>query len=456
MNDSLKKELVAIVGEANAIEDPNLSMPYGADATKLYYPPDLVLFPQNAQEMSQILILANRFRFPVVPRGAGTGMSGGAVPIGGGVVLSLERMDKILELDAKDGVCVVEPGVKTLQLQVKARELNMFYPPDPASSKECTIGGNLAECAGGLRAIKYGVTREYVLGLEAVLPTGDVITTGARTHKGVVGYDLTRLLVGSEGTLGILTKAILKLLPLPEAKATLLAAFEGVDKAMEYLFDVLGSGILPSAAEFMDRLSYWCVSDELNLLIPYDKPVLLIFEVDGRKFQVKKDLEILLGIAKRYGIVIAHAFDDEAEDIWNVRRELSPSMYKLKPNKLSEDIVVPRTKIVQMLSTIEQISENLDLPIPVFGHIGDGNLHVNIMYDANQEEEKQKIPLAVEGIFKEVIKLKGTISGEHGVGITKMPYLSMELSPKHIEVMKGIKKVFDPNNILNPHKIFPS
>jgi len=184
--------------------------------------------------------------------------------------------------------------------------------------------------------------------------------------------------------------------------------------------------------------------------------VLLIFEVDGRKFQVKKDLEILLGIAKRYGIVIAHAFDDEAEDIWNVRRELSPSMYKLKPNKLSEDIVVPRTKIVQMLSTIEQISENLDLPIPVFGHIGDGNLHVNIMYDANQEEEKQKIPLAVEGIFKEVIKLKGTISGEHGVGITKMPYLSMELSPKHIEVMKGIKKVFDPNNILNPHKIFPS
>jgi len=454
MNDSLRRELVNIVGKENAIEDPKMYAPYGSDATKIYHPPDLVLFPKTAQEISQILLLANRHKFFVVPRGAGTGMSGGAVPIKGGVVLSLERMDNILELDPKDGLCVVEPGVKTLELQIRAKNMGMFYPPDPASKKECTIGGNLAECAGGLRAIKYGVTREYVLGLEAVLPTGDIIVAGARTHKGVVGYDLARLLVGSEGTLGIFTRAILKLIPLPEVNATLLVAFEGVHNAVECLFSVLQNGILPSAAEFMDQLSYECISDKLNLFIPYEKPVLLIFEVDGRELQVKKDLEILVEITKRYGNVIAHGYNDEAEDIWSVRRELSPSMYKLRPNKLSEDIVVPRTKIVQMISTIEDISKNFDLPIPVFGHIGDGNLHVNIMYNGNQENEKQKVLLIVEEIFKEVIRLNGTISGEHGVGITKMPYLTMELQTKHIEIMKGIKRVFDPNNILNPHKIF--
>jgi glycolate oxidase len=456
MDDSTIKELLEIVGPQNAITEPAWMFPYGEDATKIWHRPDLVLFPHSALEVSKVLELANKRLFSVIPRGAGTGMSGGAVPVGGGVVLVLTRMDRILEISPQDGLCTVEPGVRTLELQTRAKELGLFYPPDPASAKDSSIGGNIAECAGGLRAIKYGVTREYVLGLEVVLPTGEVVQTGGRTLKGVVGYDLTRLMIGSEGTLGIITKAILKLIPHPQTKATLLATFQDVDMALACLLSVLNTGILPSAAEFMDTTSYLCIKEDLNYQIPYKEPVFLIFEVDGRELQVKEDMKFIEGLANQYGTVLEQCTEGEGEKIWAARRNLSPSMYKLRPNKTSQDIVIPRSKVTIVMKKIHDLSKEFHIPIPVFGHLGDGNLHVNFMYDAALPEDVERVQKAVRILLKTVLELGGSISGEHGIGIVKSDYLEMELGPGLVNVMKKIKKSLDPNNILNPGKVFPT
>ncbi len=453
LKPSVLKELKKIVGPENLFTSAEELLVYSYDATQQEALPSAVVRPASADEISRLLRLANRERFPVVPRGAGTGMSGGSVPVQAGVVLSLERMNRILEIDEEDLVAVVEPGVVTGDLQREVESRGLFYPPDPASHRFCSIGGNVAECAGGLRAVKYGVTRDYVLGLEVVLPTGEIVRTGARTFKSVAGYDLTRLMVGSEGTLGVATRITLKLLPLPESVRTLSAYFLSVDAAARAASALIAGRIMPRALELLDQAALRAVEQYLKEDLSGGAAALLVIEVDGpaeaTAREIKRAEEIMrTGGASR--VVVAETEADR-ERIWKARRSISAALYTLKPRKLNEDIVVPRSRIPDIVKAVREIADRYGLLIVNFGHAGDGNIHTNVMFD---DADRDKALAAVQDIFRETLRLNGSITGEHGVGISKAPYLPLELGPDAIAAMKRIKQALDPNNILNPGKIF--
>ncbi|MGD8371539.1 MAG: FAD-linked oxidase C-terminal domain-containing protein [Syntrophobacterales bacterium] len=450
------RELSKIVGRRHCRTDPEDLICYGYDATDLRYNPEAVVFPADVQEIVGIVRLANEIPFYLIPRGAGSGMSGGSLPVRGGVVLGLSRMNRILSIDPENMVAVVEPGVVTGHLQDKLAEQGLFYPPDPASLAFCTIGGNVAECAGGARALKYGVTKDYVIGLEAVLASGELVKTGVQTAKGVVGYDLTKLLVGSEGTLAIITKVVLKLLPQPESRRTLMAVFNRLSEAVETVTKIIKAGLLPSALEFMDQRSIQCVEEYLQIGLPRDAGALLLIEVDGVREGVVRHAEeirtLCLGQGARQVDVAAN--EEEAETLWQARRAVSPALFKLNPHKVSEDIAVPRSRIPDIVAKLEEIGERFRLIILCFGHAGDGNVHVNIMLNRNDADEVARTEQAVNEIFQATLALGGTLSGEHGIGITKIPYLGMEIDKLGLEAMRRIKKAFDPRGILNPGKIF--
>ncbi len=458
MKKEIYKALEKIVGPEHITDRDTDRQSYAYDATQIQARPEGVVFPRTTEEIAAIVRLANTCQFPLVPRGAGSGMSGGSVPIQGGVVLVLLRMNRIISIDAGNLLAVAEPGVITRDLQQAVEAQGLFYPPDPSSSHFSTLGGNLAECAGGGRAVKYGVTRDYVLGLEVVLPTGEIIQTGVRTAKGVVGYDLTRLLVGSEGTLGIITRMVLKLIPLPEARQTILAFFDRMDLAARSVVEIFQSRILPSILEFMDHPSITCVEEYLNLGLPSEARAMLLIEVDGDREAVARQGEAIQHIFRQLGAkeVKKAATPREAEELWKARRAISPALFRLKPNKINEDIVVPRDKIPKAIQRFEDISRRLELLIVSFGHAGDGNIHVNVMFDGKKPEEKKRAQEAVAEIFRVVLDLGGTLSGEHGIGLTKAPFLSLELDQVSLKLMQKIKDLFDPNHILNPGKIFPS
>ena len=456
LDKNLIPQIEKIVGKENVLASKEDLICYGYDATNLEVMPDLVVFPGTVSEISRLLKLANEHRFPVVPRGMGTGFSGGSVPALGGVVLVMTRLNRMIEIDAENLIAVVEPGVITGDFQKEVEKLGLFYPPDPASQLYCTLGGNVAECAGGPRAVKYGVTKDYVLGLEVVLPTGEIINTGVRTMKGVVGYDLTKMFVGSEGTLGVITRIILRLIPMPEDRKTLMVVFRTVEDAATAVSRIISSKIVPSTLEFMDNASICCVEDYLNIGLPKDAGALLLIEVDGDREILPKYIERIDRITSelnRYEIKIAQNAQ-EAELLYKARKALSPASYRLNPTKLAEDITVPRNQIATFIREARKIAGEKNLKIINFGHAGDGNIHTSIMIDDKNEDEKKKADIAIEEIFRLTLRLGGTLSGEHGVGITKAPYIHLELSPEAIEVMKKIKKVLDPNNILNPGKIF--
>ncbi len=456
LDKGLIRKIRAICGEEHTLSSKEDLICYGYDATNLEGSAELVVFPGTAQEISEILQLANQHHFPVVPRGMGTGFTGGSVPVQGGVVLVLTRLNRIIEIDSKNLIAVVEPGVITADFQKQVEGLGFFYPPDPASQLYCTIGGNVAECAGGPRAVKYGVTKDYVLGLEVVLPTGEIIRTGVRTMKGVVGYDLTKLLVGSEGTLGIITKIILRIVPLPEARQTLMVIFRKVEEAALAVSKIISSKVVPSTLEFMDNASIQCVDDYLHLGLPRDAGALLLVEVDGDREILPKHIEKIDQITRemdRYDFKVAKN-ETEAEALWKARKSLSPASYRLNPTKIAEDITVPRDQIATFIKEARKIAEENHLKIINFGHAGDGNIHTSLMIDDKNEDEQRRAETAIKEIFKLTIQLGGTLSGEHGVGLTKAPYIDLELNPVAIEVMKKIKKVLDPNQILNPGKIF--
>ncbi|UCE81967.1 MAG: FAD-binding protein [Deltaproteobacteria bacterium] len=450
------RQLSRIVGRRHCRTDPEDLICYGYDATDLRYNPEAVVFPADVQEIVAIVRLANEIPFYLIPRGAGSGMSGGSLPVRGGVVLGLSRMNRILSIDPENMVAVVEPGVVTGHLQEELAEQGLFYPPDPASLAFCTIGGNVAECAGGARALKYGVTKDYVIGLEAVLASGELVKTGVQTAKGVVGYDLTKLLVGSEGTLAIITKVVLKLLPQPESRRMLMAVFNRLNEAVEAVTKIIGAGLLPSALEFMDQRSIQCVEDYLQIGLPRDAGALLLIEVDGVREGVVRHAEeirtLCLGQGARQVEVAAN--EEEAETLWQARRAVSPALFKLNPHKVSEDIAVPRSRIPDIVAKLEEIGQRFRLIILCFGHAGDGNVHVNIMIDRNDADEVARTEQAVNEIFQATLALGGTLSGEHGIGITKIPYLGMEIDKLGLEAMRRIKKAFDPRGILNPGKIF--
>jgi glycolate oxidase len=450
------KILREIVGADNVSTDKADLICHSYDATQQKHLPDVVVYPVTAAEISLILKMANTEKVPVFPRGAGSGFTGGSLPTKGGIVLVTSRMDKILRIDEENLVAEVEPGVVTEQFQLAVEKVGLFYPPDPASLKFSTLGGNVAECAGGPRCVKYGVTKDYILGLEIVTPQGDVIRTGGQTMKGVVGYDLTKLMVGSEGTLGVITRIIIKLLPLPEAKKTMLVLFDSIDGAAQGVSAIIRGKIIPTTLEFMDATTIDCVRQATGLQIPEAARAILIIEVDGDRDLIERQAKRILDIVAPMGVVETRVAQTpaESEDIWRVRRQVSPSLRKVNPDKFNEDICVPRSRVPEMIRAIEAIASKYEIPIVNFGHAGDGNIHVNVMIDSSVPGEQEKAEKAIEEIFAETLKLDGTMSGEHGVGITKAPYIPMELDPAAVAYMKTIKRALDPNNILNPGKIF--
>jgi glycolate oxidase len=458
MQEAIIKEIAAITGPEHVLSAAEDRWCYAFDATDLAYLPDLVVFPGSAAEVSRILILANEHRFPVTPRGAGSGRSGGSVPIEGGVVLVLTRLNRILEINTRDLVAVVEPGVILGKFKAAVEEQGLYYPPDPASADFCTIGGNVAECAGGPVAVQYGVTRDYVLGLEVVLPTGEIIDTGTRTMKGVVGYDLTRLFLGSEGTLGVITRIILRLVAKPKARQTLAAAFGTLKAAAGAVSLILASGLAPTALEFMDHVTLRCVREMLPFAVPPQAAALLLMAVDGHPQDVEERAGAMARFCQEQGAdpVLRARTPEEAEQLWQARKVISPALKKVKPQKVSEDVVVPLSTIPDLITGLEELSRRRGLIIPCYGHAGDGNIHVNVLYDRGLPGELEAVGPTVEEIFVSVRRLRGTLSGEHGVGLTKAPYLGMELSPAAINLQKRLKQAFDPNNIMNPGKIFPA
>lgn len=450
-------ELQAIVGSQNIATEKQDLICYGYDATQMEFLPDAVVHPANAEETAAVLRLANLRRFPVFPRGAGSGFTGGALPKAGGVVLVTTRMNRILRIDTENLIAEVEPGLVTEEFQKAVEKLGLFYPPDPASLKFSTLGGNVAENAGGPRCVKYGVTKDFVMGLEVVLPTGEIIRTGTETYKAVVGYDLTRLLCGSEGTLGVITKIIFKLLPLPEAKKTMLTIFDSIDGAAKAVSTIIGNKIIPTTLEFMDYATLQCVEKRFSLGIPPEGRAVLLIEVDGDKELIEKQAARIHDLIKPLGLVQFRAAQDNAESeaLWKVRRLVSPSLRDVNPDKFNEDIVVPRSKVPVVIREIEKIQQKYDIPIVNFGHAGDGNIHVNVMINKEIPGQEETAHKALKDIFQAALDLNGTMSGEHGVGLAKQPFIEMELNPVQIRTMQAIKLALDPNNILNPGKIFP-
>jgi len=428
---------------------------YSFDASSLEGLPSAVVKPINTEEVGRVTAFAFEYKIPLIPRGAGTGMTGASVPLRDSIILSLEGMNRILDVDEKNLVVVVEPGVINAHLQRKLESMGLFYPPDPASMEFCTLGGNVAENAGGPRALKYGVTRDYVLGLEIVLPDGKVLTTGVKTHKGVVGYDLTRLIIGSEGTLAVITKIFLKVLPLPQEVITLLCIFSSIDSAVMAVPRITSSKIIPRTLEFMDHEALKAVEDYKPIGLPDSAEALLLIEVDGLAQSVSVEAERIAGICTSLGAEVRVAEDTySSQRLWEARRAVSPALYRTSPSKINEDIVVPRSRIPEMISALKDIGNKYRIKIVNFGHAGDGNIHVNIMTDKNNPDEYQRAKDSVRDIFEATLRLGGTISGEHGIGLTKARYVGMELSPVSIGIMKAIKKVFDPRGIMNPWKIF--
>jgi glycolate oxidase len=454
---SLVRKIADIVGWQHILTSPEERWCYAFDATDRARMPDAVVFPGSAAEVAEIVLLANELRFPVVPRGAGTGRSGGAVPIAGGVVLVLTRLNRIIEINKNDLVAVVEPGVVLGKLKAAVEAEGLYYPPDPASAEFCTIGGNVAECAGGAVAVQYGVTRDYVLGLEVVLPTGEIITAGTRTMKGVVGYDLTRLFLGSEGTLGVITSITLKLVSKPPARQTLAAGFNTLTAAAEAVSLILRSGLAPTALEFMDHVTLACVKEMLPFQLPEGTAALLLIAVDGQIHDVETRAARIAEFCREQGagLVLRAQTAEEAEGLWRARKVVSPALLKVKPHKVSEDVVVPLGAIPQLIDALQDIAHQRGLIIPSYGHAGDGNIHVNVLYDHHVAREREAVHLAVEDIFAMVRKLNGTLSGEHGIGLTKAPYLGLEVSEAAMALQRRIKAAFDPLNIMNPGKIFP-
>ena len=451
------EKLKEIVGPENIATEVQEMICYGYDATQMEFLPDCVVHPDGGAEVSQILALANREGFPVFPRGAGSGFTGGALPKGGGVVLVTTRMNRILRIDTDNLVAEVEPGVVTEIFQIAVEKLGLFYPPDPASLKFSTLGGNVAECAGGPRAVKYGVTKDFVMGLEVVLPTGEVIRTGGETVKGVVGYDLTKLICGSEGTLGVITKIIFKLLPYPDAKKTMLAVFDSIDGAARAVSTIIKGKIIPTTLEFLDHATLTCVERRFNLGIPPEGRAVLLIEVDGDRDLIEKQAGQIHALIKPLGLVQFRIAKDaaESEELWRVRRLVSPSLRDVNPDKFNEDIVVPRSRVPDVIRRIEQIQNRYDIPIVNFGHAGDGNIHVNIMIDKSVPGQEEKAHEAIKEVFQAALDLGGTMSGEHGVGLSKQPFIPMELSADQIAAMRAIKRALDPRNILNPGKMLP-
>jgi glycolate oxidase len=450
------QELLSAFPGRSVVQDRDRLEEYGRDESDLgTFPPDVAVLPESADDVRKVFAIASRHRVPVVPVGARSGKSGGSLAVQGGIAVSMERMNRILEISAEDLVARVEPGVITGELQSQVEKVGLFYPPDPNSLEICSIGGNVAENAGGPRALKYGVTREWVLGLTVVIPTGEILRTGHRSIKGVAGYDLTGLLVGSEGTLGIVTEVMVKLLPRPRHVATALVAFESVAVAARAVSRVLAQGVVPRCLELMDEVSLAAAMKTSPFQFPAGAGAALLVETDGNDeeqvfAEIVRVAEIVQGDAA--GEVVVAQNEAQRRAIWETRRYLSVNLKSLHPLKLSEDVAVPRSRIPEMVERAKRAGEGRGLTVATYGHAGDGNLHCNVLFD--REEERPKVDEAVGEIIRAAVELGGTITGEHGVGLAKRDFLPLEQGAELLELQRRLKAVFDPLGILNPGKIF--
>ena len=452
------RALAAVVGPAWCRTDQASLDACAADALGIPHQPEAVVAPANTAEVAAVVRACASAGVPMVVRGAGTGYTGGAVPVAGGVVISMERFTRIVEIDPLNLVAVVEPQVITGELQREVEARGLFYPPDPASLDRSSIGGNVAECAGGPRAFKYGTTKRYVLGLEAVLPTGEIIRTGSKAVKNVVGFDLTQLLVGSEGMLAIITQVILRLIPRPPARSVLLAAFDGMRPAVDAVTALIEARVVPAAIEIVDEASLEALrAHTASPYIPAAAAAVVIVEVDGAPESVAAEAATVAAACRSRGAtaVTQAATDTEAEALWSLRRELSYALRVTGLVKINQDVVVPRGRVPELMETVAALRAELGLAIACFGHAGDGNIHVNVMIPPGDERAREASREAERRLFERVVALEGSISGEHGIGFTKSRYLSLELDEAQIALLRRLKAAFDPAGLLNPGKMFP-
>jgi len=455
MDDNIKQALIDIVGQENFSDLLIDLVSYSYDASDHKHRPEAGVWPTSSEEVSRILILANEHRFPVTPRGAGTGLAGAAIPASGGLVLDMCRMNKILDIRIADRLTVLQPGVVYADLEKALAPHGFSFPPDPASSTVCTLGGNVATNAGGIRGAKYGVTRDYVMGLEVVLPDGRIMRIGSRCMKSASGYDLTRLFVGSEGTLGVITEITLKINPKPTAFKTVLASFASLKDAGQAVTDIMHSGIVPSVLEVLDENSIKVLREHANMNLPEVMAMILV-ETDGyTEAETSYQMGKLIEVFRKNSVTDTQVADtaDEAEELWKARKSVGSTAGKLRANSVSEDVTVPMSKVPDLLTGISIIVRKYDLPFVIFGHAGDGNLHPRIMYDRSDPDNVTRLGKAVDEIFKLTCNLGGTLTGEHGIGLSKAPYMTLEHDPVAMDVMRSIKILFDPNNILNPGKM---
>jgi D-lactate dehydrogenase len=452
------QQLISLLGKQNVLTDEVERLTYGYDNSREQAMPDLVVFPTNHDEVVTILRLCYQYELVVIARGRGTGTTGATVPSQGGIILSTERMTRILETAPDDRLMVVEPGVTNLAVQQRAAEDGFFWPPDPTSSAVCTIGGNLAYNSAGPRAVKYGTPRENVLGLRAVTGTGLEIRTGVRTTKGVVGYDLTRLLIGSEGTLAVITEATLKLTPLPESKRTLQAIYANISSAAHAVSRIMAQPVVPCALEFIDGQAIEMVREHSTAELPEGAGAMLMIEVDGPESAMEQSVAAVSQASKNAGLISLKtaATTGEAKALWASRSALSPALRNIAPKKINEDVVVPVSRIPDLIDGLDQLAKKYDVTIVNFGHAGNGNIHVNLLVNPDDPEQMISAVDCLDEVFSLVIKLGGTLSGEHGIGLVKRNFIDREIDNNSLQLMRQIKLVFDPKNILNPGKTLPS
>ena len=448
-------ELIRVVGQERVLSAIEDRICYSYDGTKQKVLPDIVVRPVGTNDVSNTLKIANKYEVPICARGAGSGLTGGAVPLMGGIVFDLKNMDRIVEICPEDFVATVEPGVVTKHLQDEVARFDLFYPPDPSSAAFSTIGGNVAECAGGITGLKYGVTRDYILALEIVLPDGSVINTGGKTLRSDAGYDLTRLFTGSEGTLGIFTKITVRLIPKPEKIRTLAAHFSDKDDAIDAADSIIDNNVLPRTLEFLDQMTITAVRGHTGTDIGEDVKALLLIDLDGTDESINHEMSIVENVCKESNAFWTKVSETakERDVIWAARRSISPALYNIAPHKINEDICVPRSKIKEILRRVDQIKKEQPIYIANFGHIGDGNIHVNIMYN-DDPGQKELAEIVVNKVMREVVELGGSISGEHGIGNKKSQFMELEIPPHEYEIMKRFKSFFDPKGIMNPGKMF--
>jgi glycolate oxidase len=457
LSPSILAEIAGIVGPQDLLTSPEDLIVYSFDGTAaLSQLPGCVAFVSSTEEVSAVLRLANRERIPVVTRGSGTGLSGGSLPVPGCIVLCTVRMNRILEMDEANLTLLVEPGITTLQVAEAATAAGLFYPPDPGSMKISTIGGNVAENSGGLRGLKYGITRNYVMGLTVVLPDGEVMVTGNKCVKDVAGYSLKDLFIGSEGTLGVMTAVLLRLIPKPAAKKTIVATYAAMDAAAQTVSDIIAAKIIPCTLEFLDRTTIRCVEDFAKVGLPTDCEALLLMESDGHPAQVEDEAAKMVEIARKNGCrEVRIAKDDhEANQLAAARRSAFSALARLSPTTILEDATVPRSELARMVRFVDGIARKYKLRIGTFGHMGDGNLHPTFLTDERNHEEMHRVELAFHEIFDEAIRLGGTITGEHGVGVAKKGFLPKFAGNAQMRVMRELRQVLDPHGILNPGKMF--